>query len=159
MISSLIEDDKKFVLDAGSLRILTPEDIVGSNCVITPHSGEYETFLTDYKLKYNPEFCILLKGHEDEVYYHNKKAVNKTGNPGMTVAGTGDVLSGILGAVLTQTDDIFLASCTASYISGVAGDLSYKKYGYSLLPTDIIENIPKAIQNSKKRFYDKRNYS
>lgn len=150
MVGLLKEDNKNFVLDAGSLSVLTPKDVADSNCIVTPHSGEYEIFLKNYKLKYNPEFCILLKGHEDMIYYDNKKAVNKTGNPGMTVAGTGDVLSGILGAVLTQTDDIFLGGCAAAYISGLAGNLAYKKYGYSLLPTDVIESIPNAIQKSKK---------
>jgi len=153
IVKRIIEKDKKFILDAGCFYIFTPEDISNTKCVITPHSGEYKIFLNNYKSKDEPEFCVLLKEHEDKIFYRSQRAVNKTGNPGMTVAGTGDVLSGILGAILTQTDDLFKGSCAAAYISGLAGDLAFKKFGYSLISTDVIEAIPEAIKNCGRCIY------
>jgi NAD(P)H-hydrate repair Nnr-like enzyme with NAD(P)H-hydrate dehydratase domain len=63
----------------------------------------------------------------------------------MTVGGTGDVLVGIVGAWQTRADG-FNAASTAAYINGFSGDLAFKKLGYSLLATDILESIPRVMK-------------
>lgn len=141
---------KKFVLDADALKLLRPAQLEGSQCVVTPHPREYEIFAGERKPEdIGKQLCVLIKGHVDRIYYKGKLGKSHTGNPGMTVGGTGDTLAGILGALLTQTDDLFAATCAAAYINGLAGDLALKKFGYSLLATDVIDHIPAAIRKMK----------
>jgi NAD(P)H-hydrate epimerase len=145
IIRLLKKGRKKFVIDADAFKFVTPKQLAGASCVVTPHAKEYELFADKQKPeKLAKDFCILLKGHVDRIYFGRKKAGNRTGNPGMTVGGTGDTLAGILGALLANTDDLFIAACGAAYLNGRAGDLAYKKLGYSLLATDIIDEIPAA---------------
>ncbi len=146
----LARTQKKFVLDADALKLLRPAQLEGSHCVVTPHPKEYEIFAGDRRPEdLGKQLCVLIKGHEDRIYYKRKLGRSHTGNPGMTVGGTGDTLAGILGALLTQTDDLFTATCAATYINGLAGDLAMKKFGYSLLATDVIDHIPEAIKRMK----------
>lgn len=146
----LARTQKKFVLDADALKMLRPAQLEGSRCVVTPHPKEYEIFAGDRKPEdVGRHLCVLIKGHVDHVYYKGKTGASHTGNPGMTVGGTGDTLAGILGALLTQTDDLFTATCAATYINGLAGDLAMKKFGYSLLATDVIDYIPEAIRKMR----------
>ena len=99
-----------------------------------------------YAKHYNS--VIILKGHNSIVtdglrgFY-----INRSGNPGMATAGSGDVLSGIVGAFLAQGLDGFRAAKYATYIHGLAGDLAAKdKTQMGLIASDIIDNIPRAIK-------------
>jgi len=93
---------------------------------------------------------IVLKGHNSIVTGGTGKAyINKTGNPGMATAGSGDVLSGIIGAFLAQGLDSFNAAKFATYIHGLAGDIAAKKKTQiSLIASDIIDHIPDAVKRS-----------
>ncbi|MDI6887804.1 MAG: NAD(P)H-hydrate dehydratase, partial [Candidatus Thermoplasmatota archaeon] len=70
----------------------------------------------------------------------------RTGNEAMTVGGTGDVLAGIVAALLAKKVEPFKAACMGSFINGYAGDLVFKEKSYSLLATDIIEKIPMVLK-------------
>ena len=72
--------------------------------------------------------------------------LNRTGNEGMTVGGTGDVLSGIVSALLAKGVSSFNAARIAAFTNGAAGDLAFKEKGYSMLATDVIEKIPMVLK-------------
>ena len=128
--------------------------------VLTPHAGEYE-ILTGRALAKDLNqrvsdvqrtaqtlgTTILLKGPVDVISNGKRVKLNFTGNPGMTVGGTGDVLSGIVGALLAQGANSFDAAVAGAFISGASGDFVRYKKGYHMVPTDIIEWIPRVMEN------------
>ena len=128
------------------------------NLILTPHSNEFFS-LTRVKPKPDKsrialtQKCakklgttILLKGHRDVISDGKNIAINATGNPNMTVGGTGDVVSGICGALLARGISPYRAACAAAFIAGSAGDLAAKEKGPGLLATDVIDKIPRVIK-------------
>ena len=128
--------------------------------VLTPHAGEY-AILTGKKL---PEglkekvsevqktamelgATILLKGPVDIISDEKRFKLNFTGNAGMTVGGTGDVLSGIAGAFLAQKIDPFEAAVAGAFVNGAAGDFVFEEKGYHMIATDLIEHIPHVLND------------
>jgi NAD(P)H-hydrate epimerase len=128
--------------------------------VLTPHSGEY-TILTGKKLPEDLnaktehvrktaedlEAVVLLKGATDIVSDDRRVKLNFTGNPGMTVGGTGDVLSGIVGALLAQKVDAFEAAVAGAFVNGAAGDFVFAEKDSHMVATDLVEWIPKALND------------
>ncbi len=150
---------KKFqglkVVDADALKGLSFRDF--ENCIITPHATELEMMLVnsgkDFLLRYflQNNNILLLKGPTDIIISRNKIAFNRTGNQGMTKAGTGDVLAGLAVGFLSKTKDLFKSAVAAAYINGLVGDnLLRKKKGYSFIASDIIEDL-KNIQTLEKK--------
>ena len=90
---------------------------------------------------------ILLKGQVDIVSDGKRVKLNYTGNPGMTVGGTGDVLTGIVAALLAQKADSFEAAVAAAFVNGAAGDLVVSELGYHIVATDLIEHIPQVLND------------
>ena len=90
---------------------------------------------------------IVLKGHDTIICDHDNLVVNKTGGAELSTAGSGDVLSGIVGSFIGQNPKkIFEATCTAVYLHGLAGELGKSKVGErSLTASDIIRYLPEAI--------------
>ena len=96
----------------------------------------------------------MLKGPTDIIISRNKIAYNRTGNQGMTKAGTGDVLAGLVVGFLAKTQDLFKSAVAGSFINGYIGDiLLKKKKGYSFIASDIVEDLAKinAIPKKEKR--------
>ena len=91
--------------------------------------------------------AILVKGHVDLVSDGERVKLNVTGNPGMTVGGTGDTLSGIVGSLLAQNTDPFEAAVAGAFINGAAGDFVHNEQGSTMVPTDVIEWIPHVLNN------------
>lgn len=148
IIDILTKNKKKFILDADALKMVSHKDV--SECVITPHAKEYEIFSKGIgPRELAKKMCVMLKGNIDRIFYKEKVAESHTGNPGMTVGGTGDTLVGILGALLANTDDFFNTACAAAFVNGTAGDLAFEKFGNGLLATDVIDFIPEAIKGLK----------
>jgi ADP-dependent NAD(P)H-hydrate dehydratase / NAD(P)H-hydrate epimerase len=129
--------------------------------VYTPHSTEYAILtgtVPPEDLKARTKHVreeaaklgavILLKGPVDIVSDGLRSKLNFTGNPGMTVGGTGDTLSGIVGAFLSQKIGPFRASVGAAFINGCAGDLVVAEKGYHMVASDIIEKVPEAIESA-----------
>jgi NAD(P)H-hydrate epimerase len=155
--------DKPMLIDADALKALSEEPTCLKNypTIITPHAGEFE-ILTHSKiappdrLKDRIEqvqreakrmgLTILLKAHEDIISDGNNFKINLTGNPGMTVGGTGDVLSGIAATFLAWGVKPFRAACAAAFVSGFAGDLAVKDKGYHIVATDVIEKIHEVLK-------------
>lgn len=155
------ESNSQLVIDADGLFALgnDPEVIKAAKKppVLTPHEGEFVRLggvLTGDRIDDARRFaasraCILvLKGHrticafpDGEVY------IICAGNPGMAKGGSGDVLAGIIGALLCQLP-AKQAALTACFIHARAGDLCAEKKGeYALLPSDIIEAIPEIMKS------------
>jgi hydroxyethylthiazole kinase-like uncharacterized protein yjeF len=161
--------DKPAVIDAdglnalcGNLRLLI-ENKKRLEIVLTPHPGEMSRLLGKSikeiqsnrkiiakKLAVDYKTIVVLKGyHTVVVDYRGNSYVNKTGNPGMATAGSGDVLSGMIGAFLGQGLAGFQAAKYAAYLHGLAGDLAAKeKTKIGLIASDIIDKIPEAIKLS-----------
>lgn len=157
----IIASNKKLVIDADGLYYLKKYgDKLGYRAIITPHFAELARLLDvdvekiiEEPKKYARlasdkfEVLVVLKDHNTIVMDKNNEYINHTGNPGMATAGSGDVLAGIIASLLVQGFKAFDASKYGVYLHGLAGDLAKEKYTeYSLIASDIIEFIPKAIK-------------
>ncbi len=158
------KSSKPTLVDADALKAMRKEKTIlkGVPSVLTPHAGEYST-LTGEKLPASNNLqdriskvvktarelgvVLLLKGHKDIISNGDCYKINVTGNPGMTVGGTGDVLSGIVATFLSQGSNPFRAAVSAAFINGLSGDLAVDKLGYHIVATDVIEMLPKAIED------------
>lgn len=147
------------VLDADAINILAlyPE-LMRENLYLTPHVMEFSR-LSNYTLNeieydrigsvknYIDRFDInlILKGKDSIVANRFETFINPTGNSGMATAGSGDVLTGIVAALLAKENsfEMFKIAC---YVHGLAGDYAAKKYGKtSMIARDIIEQLPIAF--------------
>jgi len=132
--------------------------------VITPHPGELARIMgTDTKsigadriaaAREAARACncvVVLKGYQTLVAEPDGHVyVNPTGNPGMASGGMGDVLSGVVAALLARGTDPVDAACTAVYLHGLAGDLLKEEIGDTgLAATDVADRIPRAIQRAR----------
>jgi len=88
---------------------------------------------------------ILLKGPTDIISDGKEVALNKTGSPLMTVGGMGDTLAGIAGALMARGINVFEAGCAAVYMNGLAGELAGKRFGQSVMATDLINEISNIL--------------
>jgi NAD(P)H-hydrate epimerase len=128
--------------------------------VLTPHAGEY-AILTGEILPENQEervlavlktakklnAVVLVKGKVDIICDAERVKLNFTGNQGMTVGGTGDVLSGIVGGLMAQHVDPFEASVAGAFVNGAAGDFVASEIGFHMVATDIIDWIPRVFDD------------
>ncbi|CAN5141983.1 bifunctional ADP-dependent NAD(P)H-hydrate dehydratase/NAD(P)H-hydrate epimerase [soil metagenome] len=152
---------KPMVLDADALNILAKKpklkDKIPKNSILTPHPKEFERFAGSYKddferLELQKETStklgvyILLKGaHSSVSTPEGQIFFNSTGNSGMATGGSGDVLTGMLTALVAQKYPPLEATLLGVYLHGLAGDLAAQKYGKeAMLPSDLIENISQA---------------
>ncbi|AWR96519.1 NAD(P)H-hydrate dehydratase [Acidianus sulfidivorans JP7] len=156
--------NKPSVIDADALKAISGYELY-PNAIITPHAGEFKIFFneepkTDSKGRIaqviekakEAKCVVLLKGYYDIISDGTQFKLNKTGNPGMTVGGTGDTLTGIVGTLLAQGLSPFDAASIGAFINGLAGSLAYKKYGNHIVPTDLVNEIPSVIDNPIENF-------
>src|SRR6266581_3763457 len=146
------------VVDAIRAVAADPKCLVGKRAVITPHSREFQT-LTGKALPDAPEAraeivreaakafgaTILLKGHVDIVTDGARVKFNYTGNPGMTVGGTGDVLCGVVTGLMSKGMSPFDAARLGAFANGYAGDLAFKVKSYGLTSVDVAENLGRVL--------------
>jgi len=147
--------DGRAVVDADALQVV-PEVDTDADLLCTPHQGEFAEMggegADDWRerAEHVEAFAaelgqtLLVKGAHDVVSDGERTRVNRTGNPGMTVGGTGDVLAGICGA-LFSTHDARTAAAIAAYVNGSAGDAVVDDQGYGLLASDLLEVVPHAM--------------
>ena len=158
------------LVDADGLNILSENDhLWGLLCeeqrrrtVITPHPGEMSRLIgmPIKEILANTEavasrfaeergVICLLKDHFTVISDGKTLYINKSGNPGMATAGMGDVLSGIIGALLARTDNeksVLEATAVGAYLHGVAGDRAAELFGeYSLMSSDVLSQICNII--------------
>jgi len=89
---------------------------------------------------------VLLKGRIDVISDGKDVMLNKTGHEAMTAGGTGDVLAGIVAALVAKKNAPLNAAAAAAYVNGKAGEMVAGKKGYSVVATDLIEALPGTIR-------------
>jgi len=156
---------KPMVIDADALKALGEirDELRLSSAVLTPHAGEFY-ILTGEKLPDEREVgwrgrldtvmrwasklgaTILLKSRYDIISDGKKFKVKTIGNPGLTVGGTGDVLSGIVGAILSRGANPFRAAVAGSFLNSFTGDLIAEEKGHHYTAKDLVERIPDALR-------------
>jgi len=132
-----------------------------ADVILTPHPGEMRRLWSGlfreempvdrqeaaWRLALTSGSTIALKGAGTVVTDGRQVYVNGTGNPGMATAGSGDVLTGLIVALLGQGLASFEATVLGVYLHGLAGDIAAEEQGQiSLMATDIIDALPKAFQ-------------
>jgi len=147
--------DGTAVVDADALQTV-PELETEAELLCTPHQGELVAMggetSGDWRERRDlvADFAealghvLLVKGRYDVVSGGGRTRINRTGNPGMTVGGTGDVLAGVTGALAAVLDP-FEAAAVGAYVTGRAGDLVADAYGEGLVATDLPDAVPEAM--------------
>lgn len=160
ILQFLEKTDLPCVIDADALHAFEKNtELFKDRYVLTPHSHEFgllfgktpdhsvikrATLVKIFAKKLKT--TILLKGHVDVISNGDDTQINNTGNPFMTVGGTGDSLAGICGALLAMGNKPVVSACGAAYIHGAAGDKAAKEFGVSLSAINIINNIHKVLK-------------
>ncbi|MEQ8473939.1 MAG: NAD(P)H-hydrate dehydratase [Marinoscillum sp.] len=163
----ILQAQAPMVLDADAINILSENssliEALPAESVLTPHPGEFKRLVGDWKNGFEKldllrNFCVkhqlnmVLKGAysavcnvKGEVYF------NPSGNPGMATGGSGDVLTGIVGALIAQKISPGEALKTAVFLHGLSGDLAAEQKGHiGLIASDLIEFLPKALMKISK---------
>lgn len=148
------------LVDADGLNLLaTHKDLLRRRkavTVLTPHEGEFARLAPDlygdrmHRAKtFAREYAciVVLKGHKTLIADPDDCYINTTGNPGMAVGGSGDVLAGMIISLIGQGLDPLQASAAGVWLHGSAGDLSAVRLGqYGMLPTDLLEDLPRLMK-------------
>jgi len=158
------------VLDADGLNAFEgrTDELTGKGrlLVITPHPGEMARLVgcstaevqkdrlgVARRFARDHELTVVLKGHRTLVVLPDGEAwVNTTGNPGMSTGGTGDILTGMVAAMLAQNPhDALLAVCAAVHLHGLAGDVMRENVGeHSMVATDLLRGLPEAFWRAQR---------
>ena len=165
--------DKSVLLDADGLKAFAGfTSQLKTSIVLTPHAGEYaalsgnkpsndltERIVEVDKCAAKLNAVILLKGAVDIISNGQRHKLNFTGNPGMTVGGTGDVLSGIVAAFLAQHVDPFESAVAGAFVNGAAGDFVYQEKGYHMSASDLIQWIPPILDDPMSHLQVRRPFA
>ena len=161
VIQAVLEHFKgPVILDADGITLMCAhKDILRGrtgSTVLTPHAGEFRRLgyeIGEHRggsaeaaaLDLN---CVMvLKGHDTVITDGHSTYINPTGNPGMAVGGSGDVLAGIITALVGQGHDALEAAAMGAWLHGAAGDLCAKEIGqYGILPTDLLTHLPRLMK-------------
>jgi NAD(P)H-hydrate epimerase len=156
--------EKPCVIDADALNILATEDIkLPEQTILTPHHGEMMRLLrssekapsltSDFlqqcqNYAINKDLVLVLKGAPTFIF-HRKNAIlaNSTGDPGMATAGSGDVLTGLIAALLAQGCPSIDAAALGVFLHGLAGEYAAEDMtSYGMCASDIIYRFPEAFK-------------
>jgi ADP-dependent NAD(P)H-hydrate dehydratase len=160
----IAETDRPLVIDADGLNALAGRRELLSGLerpvVLTPHPGEFSrltglevaTVQSD-RIQHAAELArdseslvVVLKGAGTVVTDGRRYYVNSTGNPGMATGGTGDVLTGVIAALLAQRVSAFEAAQMGVFIHGLAGDIARDHHGeVGMIAGDIVDALPDAF--------------
>lgn len=148
------------VVDADGINVLKEhKDILRGRVyptILTPHDGEFLRFggtighdrmvsAAHFSKEWNS--ILLLKGHRTCITDGTTGYINETGNPGMAVGGSGDVLAGMIASLLGQGIAPLEAAACAAWLHGAAGDLCAEEISqYGMLPTDMLTRIPRLMK-------------
>jgi NAD(P)H-hydrate epimerase len=153
------------LLDADAVTNVAGMDALAKRdapAVITPHAGELGRLLEAGAKEVSARrlssarsaarghgCCVLLKGSDTLIVEGEKAAVNSTGNVALATAGTGDILSGVIGALLARGMDPYEAARAGAWAHGRAAELWLEETGWpaeSLIATDLLEYLPVALE-------------
>jgi NAD(P)H-hydrate epimerase len=161
------------VIDADGLNAIAERKAVlgksGGPRILTPHLGEFARLAGALPEKSQRatraaelartdslgQTIVVLKGHETVVTDGQRCVINRTGNPGMATGGAGDVLTGVITALLCQGLAPFDAARLGVHVHGLAGDLAADELGQvSLIASDVIDYLPAAFQSLEQQRED-----
>lgn len=162
MIGQLRRAQCPIVIDADAINILATHKAwmqqLPAGCILTPHIGEFERLEGASSDSYDrlskaiiladrQQAYIVLKGHYTAIVTPGGRIMFcPTGNSGMATAGSGDVLTGVITALLARGYAQADACLVGTYLHGLAGDIAAKKFGKeSLMASDIIDALPEAF--------------
>lgn len=147
------------VLDADGINVMAAhKDILRGRTrptILTPHAGEFARLggrsgdrrSAAEEMAREIGCIVLLKGHNTVITDGNTTYINPTGNPGMAVGGSGDVLSGIIVSLLGMEISPLKAAACGAWIHGAAGDICAAEIGqYGMLPTDMVNVLPRLLK-------------
>lgn len=148
------------VVDADGINLLSKhKDILRGRTaptVLTPHEGEFQRLagpINDSResaaknLAAQLQTIVVLKGHHTVISDGRNHYRNLTGNPGMAVGGSGDVLAGIIVSLLGQGLTPMEAAACGAWLHGAAGDICAEEIGqYGMLPTDMLKVLPRLMK-------------
>jgi hydroxyethylthiazole kinase-like uncharacterized protein yjeF len=166
LINKLNETGKPVVIDADALKALggVRKELALKNAVLTPHAGEFLA-LTGNKLPGEEEVgwegrletvkrwakflsaTILLKSRYDIITDGQKYKIKTIGNAGMTAGGTGDVLAGVVGALMSKGQSSFRSAVGGSFLNSYAGDLLEAEIGQHYSAEDLVNMLPVALKS------------
>ena len=161
VVKSVLETARcPVVVDADGINVLSAhKDILrGRQCptILTPHDGEFLRLggsIGEDRMDSAAAFArqwnciVLLKGHETCITDGKTGYINRTGNPGMAVGGSGDVLAGIIVSLLGQGLAPLEAAACGAWLHGAAGDICDREIGqYGMLPTDMLRVLPRLLK-------------
>ena len=161
VISALLNECRSpLILDADGINVLTEhKDVLRESActtILTPHEGEFSRLSGLLKSHGRQEaaelysedlhtICVL-KGSGTVVTDGKRTMINTTGNPGMATGGSGDVLAGLMAALIAQKVPPFEAAASAVWLHGRAGDRSARRLGqYGMLPSDMLRELPRLL--------------
>lgn len=160
LIRRLASLEGKKIIDADGIKAVQIKAL--KNAIITPHPHELDIFLENSNEPVPkdmgdlqgqiPDFfaqgnVLLIKGTADTIISHDRIRQNRTGNPGMTRGGTGDVLAGLAAGLYAQIADPFDAACSAAFINGRIGDILEARHkGHSFIASDMIAEIKRLLE-------------
>ena len=147
------------VLDADGINVMAGHKNVlrdrTAPTILTPHAGEFARLggspgdrqAAAEEMARELGCIVLLKGHGTVITDGASTYINPTGNPGMAVGGSGDVLSGIIVSLLGQGIAPLEAAACGAWLHGAAGDLCAREIGqYGMLPTDMVNVLPRLLK-------------
>ncbi len=152
--------EKTVVLDADGINVLSGHIHIlrgrTGSTILTPHEGEFVRVggtLTHDRIESARAFAqyansiVLLKGHNSVITDGERVYVNPTGNPGMAVGGSGDVLAGMITALLGFGIEPIAAAACGAWLHGTAGDICADEIGqYGMLPSDMLTVLPRLLK-------------
>jgi NAD(P)H-hydrate epimerase len=160
----LREAEAPVILDADAITNLAGTDVLAKRnapTVVTPHAGELGRLLgsgakevsagrlrSARKAAEEHGCCVLLKGSDTLVVQGDRAAVNSTGDVALATAGTGDILSGVIGALLSRGMDAYEAARAGAWAHGRAAELWLEETGWPaecLIATDLLPHLPAAL--------------
>lgn len=158
---NLIPVDIPIVIDADGLKAIDKDSKLRQNIILTPHTGEFSNLIETHRKQIEPlshEYaiewaeklnCIIHLKHIPSVTTNGKHSYwTLNGNPGMATAGSGDVLTGIIVALLAQGLEPMQATSLASYIHASAGDFYAREYPqHTMTAGDIIDKLKYVFDN------------
>jgi ADP-dependent NAD(P)H-hydrate dehydratase len=136
--------------------------------IVTPHPGEFarltgsdlgtvQAHRQTLAVRFAQEHRVILvlKGHGTIVTDGRRVYINTTGNPGLATGGTGDVLTGLIAALLGQKLEPFAAAQLGVHVHGLAGDLARDAVGeVSLIATDVVQYLPAAFLRMQRASHE-----
>ena len=159
LVKALLSRDVRLSLDASALIPEVLALLSNKNVVVTPHAGEFKRLFGESPPNSKKErikiveknakqygVTVLLKGATDVISNGSTTYLYEKKTPGMTVGGTGDVLSGLVAGLLSKNRNTLESAAAATFINGLAGKATQKRLGLHMTSMDLLEELSAAMK-------------